>query len=219
MGKYRGLFILLSAVIWAVLLWGMSKVKPGVFEELFDDVAIKVSKDPKKEPPKPPPPPPPPPPDTPKLVERKTNAPISIDVPDPVERVVVDKTPPPPEPVKEVAHEPPPPPPPPVVYVPPPPPPPSCTEKDSSPTPITSFNTGIAYPARAQEEDMEGTATITSQIDANGNVTSNSISASNPVFNSSSVSAEAKRRKFKPGRSDCKNVSGSYTYTVKFQLN
>lgn len=217
MGKYRGLFILLSAVIWAVLLWGMSKVKPGVFEEMFDDIAIKVQKDKPKEPPKPPPPPPPPPPDTPKLVERKTLSPITIDVPDPVERVVVDKTPPPPEPIKEVSPPTPPPPPPP--YVPPPPPPPSCAEKDTPPVRTTAFNTDGAYPARALEDEIEGSANVTAQVSASGSVTSVSISASNPVFNAASVAAEAKRQKYKPARRDCENVAGTHSYTVKFQLN
>ncbi len=221
MGKYRGLFILLSAVIWAVLLWGMSKVKPGVFEDLFQDKAIKVENEKKKEE-KPPPPPPPPPklPPPPPLVERKTNVKTNLVIDTPIERPVAENPPPPVAPPVYSPLAPPAPPPPPAPPAPPPPPPPpSCQEKDSNPTPITAFNQDIAYPARAQEEEIEGSATITSQVDANGNVTSNSISASNPVFNSSSVSSEAKRRKFKPARSDCKNVSGSYTYTVKFQLN
>lgn len=223
MGKYRGLFIVLSAVIWAVLLYGMSKVKPGVFEELFQDKAIKVEKEQKKEE-KPPPPPPPPPklPPPPPLVERKTQVKTDLVVDTPIQRPVAENPPPPVAPpvyVPEALPPPPPPPPPGPPPPPPPPPPPSCTEKDSSPTPITAFNTDIAYPARAQEDELEGSASITSHIDANGNVTSSTISASNAVFNSGSVSSEAKRRKYKPARSDCKNVPGTYSYTVKFKLD
>ncbi len=92
-----------------------------------------------------------------------------------------------------------------------------CSDADSTPTPITSFNTSIAYPTRALEEEIDGMVSITSLISADGNVTSSSISATNPLFNSSSVVAEAKRQKYKPARISCKNVAGTYTYTVKFK--
>ena len=221
MSKYRGIFIILSALLWGLALWGISKIKPTMLVELFEDVnaiETEVEKPP-------PPPPPPPPPETklppPPIVERKPDLKINVSIPDPIKRVTEEEVRPPPAPVKDLPPAPPPPPLPPVLLPPPPPPPPipSCTEKDTEPKRITQFNNEDAYPAAAADEGIEGTATISAQIDANGRVTSASVvGASNSAFKAKSVTDEAKRQKYKPARRDCKDVATSYTYTIKFQL-
>jgi TonB family protein len=58
MGKYRLLFIGISALFWGLVIWGVSTVRPELLTELFEpENVIKADKDK----PKPPPPPPPPP--------------------------------------------------------------------------------------------------------------------------------------------------------------
>ncbi len=222
MGKYRGLFLLLSAVIWAFALWGISKIKPAkFFEEILDSVTVQADKDK----PKPPPPPPPPPPEKlpppPPLVERQT-------------KVIANVAPQPQEEPRNVAkeatniaptndyHPDPPPPPPP--GPPPPPPPPPPPEPKCSPTdvrPLAKFDPGDAYPAEAEEKEIEGSATVVVQVDASGRVTEASVtSASNPVFRSSSVTREARSLRFSPGQNkDCDKVGGSYTFNVQFKLD
>ena len=221
MGKYRGLFLLLSAVIWAFALWGISKIKPAkFFEEILDSVTVQADKDK----PKPPPPPPPPPPEKlpppPPLVERQT-------------KVIVNAAPQPQEEPRNVAKEatniaptndyhpdPPPPPPPGPPPPPPPPPPPEPKCKASGPVKVSTFDTSDAYPAEASEKEIEGSASIEVSIDTGGRVTNASVvSASNSVFRAASVLREARSQKFKPAMgADCNPVTSSYTFNVQFKL-
>lgn len=54
MGKYRLLFIGISAAFWGLVIWGVSTVRPELLTELFEpENVIKADKDK----PKPPPPP------------------------------------------------------------------------------------------------------------------------------------------------------------------
>jgi TonB family protein len=56
MAKYRGLFLLISVIMWAGILYAVSKVKPTLMEDIFgEEKVIKADKD--KKPPPPPPPP------------------------------------------------------------------------------------------------------------------------------------------------------------------
>ena len=102
---------------------------------------------------------------------------------------------------------------------PPPPPEPKCSATDVRP--LAKFDPGDAYPAEAEEKEIEGSATVVVQVDASGRVTEASVtSASNPVFRSSSVTREARSLRFSPGQNkDCEKVGGSYTFNVQFKLD
>lgn len=212
MSKYRGLFMILSTMIWALALWGISKIKPELLTDMFkDQTAIQADKDKPKPPPPPPPPkeklPPPPP-----LVERETKSPVQVAAPPQQEEVrqTAPVAPPPAPPAPPApAYEPPP----------PPPPPPSCTESPHNVRVRRGFNIERAYPARAQERDIEGTVQATLNVDASGSVTNVSVTSSNPpgVFESA-VEREGMRMTFEPARRDCANVASTYSLSVQFRL-
>ncbi|MCA0373801.1 MAG: energy transducer TonB [Proteobacteria bacterium] len=86
---------------------------------------------------------------------------------------------------------------------------------------MAKFDPGDAYPAEAEEKEIEGSATVVVQVDASGRVTEASVtSASNPVFRSSSVTREARSVRFTPAQNkDCEKVGGSYSFNVVFRLD
>lgn len=225
MGKYRLLFIGISAAFWGLVIWGVSTVRPELLTDLFEpENVIKADKDK----PKPPPPPPPPPPDPklpppPPLVERKTMIVADITPPPQEEvRIVRDEAPPTPAPVIDYDPPlpPPPPPPPAAPPPPPPPPPPTCQERDQPPRPSRPFNVERAYPQRLLERETEGEVSATVRVGADGGVTDVIITGSTPpgAFDSA-VDREVRRMRFTPARANCENASGEYQLRVQFRIN
>ena len=220
MSKFRSLFILFSALLWGLALYGISKIKPSQYAEIFKDTPVieTVPVVPK------------PPPIIPEVVippkpfkERETKAIVKTPI---IQTVKVETAP-------EIT-----PPDTPIIYSPPTPelektppitykkpvkvvilPPPICGKKDSEPVRVTQFNNSDAYPAAAADDGIEGTATIVAQIDENGRVISASIvEVSNGVFKAKSIIDEAKRQKYKPAIRDCKEARTDYKYTIQFEL-
>ncbi len=93
-----------------------------------------------------------------------------------------------------------------------------CIGENKPPIMMTEFDVDGAYPASAKKKELDGYAVIYSYISAEGNVVQNTISATNPVFASNSVRAEAEKQKFKPARVNCLAVAGTFTYSVDFKL-
>lgn len=220
MGKYRLLFLVVSCVLWAGILYGVSKVRPHLMAfDPFNENVVKADKEKKDKPPPPPPPPPPPdklPPPPPIILDRKT-PPIEGIPPPPIqdERIVVEEPPPPPKPVEIQPTEytaPPAPPP-------PPPPPPSCTEAPRAAQRTRPFNIDRAYPPRAVENGIEGRVTATLSIDASGEVVGVTINSSTSSIFDGAVQREARRMRYTPARRNCENIPTTVPLDVQFRLD
>ncbi|GGN43556.1 MAG: energy transducer TonB [Novosphingobium sp.] len=172
-------------------------------------VDIKEPEEPKEEPPPPPPkqedtPPPPivaPPP------------PINIaPAPPPVQTVI---TPPPPPPVVIQTAAPPPP---------PPPPPAPSKARGASPKRMSSWAGRIQanYPTRAAREGREGRVGVRVTIDAEGRVSSCSVSSSSgsPDLDEAACEGMERYARFDPALNDAGNpTSGSYSTAIVYKLN
>lgn len=172
-------------------------------------VDIKEPEEPKEEPPPPPPkqedtPPPPivaPPP------------PINIaPAPPPVQTVI---TPPPPPPVVIQTAAPPPP---------PPPPPAPSKARGASPKRMGSWAGRIQanYPTRAAREGREGRVGVRVTIDAEGRVSSCSVSSSSgsPDLDEAACEGMERYARFDPALNDAGNpTSGSYSTAIVYKLN
>jgi periplasmic protein TonB len=202
MAKYRGLFLLISVVMWAGILYAVSKVKPTLISDIFgEEKVIKADKD-KKPPPPPPPPPPPeklPPP--PPLLERKTIA--VVDVPRP------------PEPPRQVDVK-------------PPPPPPKLTDFVDTRTPEVKACPNPAFQQasgggtiRVQYDPPPGAGSgrVSAEldIDPSGRVTDVSFGnrSGNAQFDSAFESA-ARAGRYEPALRECNPVAGKVSVNASF---
>ena len=220
MSKYRSVFIILSAFVWAFALYGISKFKPTYFVENFPGPVV-VTGVPDIPPPPPPPPPsddhPPPRPLKDRqtiIIPNMTHIPqdhpfkTAENVPSVIPTNFVNS-----EETTEL-------PPKPVAIIPPPPPQEQAKCKATGPIKLNQYDISGAYPSEAEEKEIQGSASIDVSVDNSGHVLgAKVVAASDNVFRSTSVAREARSLKFKPAiGEDCNPISSSYTINVVFKL-
>lgn len=221
MSKYRSVFIILSAFVWAFALYGISKFKPTYFVDNFSGPVV-VTGVPDLPPPPPPPPqtndhPPPPRP----LRDRETvKIPNMSQIPQEQHFQTAENVPstiPTSFTTSEETAEIPPKP---ILIIPQPPPQQQAKCKASGPIKLNQYDISGAYPSEAEEKEIQGSASIDVTVDNSGHVLgAKVVAASDNIFRSTSVAREAKSLKFKPAiGEDCNPISSSYTINVVFKL-
>ena len=94
-----------------------------------------------------------------------------------------------------------------------------CYLKDSDPIKLSHFSPADAYPNDAEKKNLGGSVRIKLLIDETGTVKDVQTStASDPIFESSSVITEAMKMKFKPAFKACNAVESEYVINVTFQM-
>lgn len=218
MSKFRSIFILASALIWGIALYGITKIRSDYeFRQIAEPFVINGTIDP------PPPPPPPPPPDDAQPHQRikehttfqiptrttivETQERPQIETASAIGTVKLQMS----ELTGTISEGP-------QERIPAPPAQKKC--KASGPVKLSQYDISDAYPSEALEKELEGSASINVSIDDSGNVSAASVvAATNQAFRSTSVAREAKSLRFKPAiDDDCNPISSSYIINVVFKL-